>query len=121
MSNKAKAVVLISFLFILMNGVVYFVTETNKQERVNSALEGHIDKLKTHYEIVLEYQRLIADAIYKTTIMKDGVLEIFSRAWKSSDEKERTFLRKKLYDSKKINYNNMSITTVYNFLYAIPS
>ncbi len=73
-----------------MNGAVYFVTEMNQYERVKSSLDSHLNKLGTHYDIVLEHQKTMADAVYKTTIMQKKVVGILSQAWKTSDEKKET-------------------------------
>ncbi|MEA3497818.1 MAG: HD domain-containing protein [Campylobacterota bacterium] len=120
MTYKVRAIILVSFLFILMNGVVYVVTQINKEERINSTLSSHLDKLKTHYEIVLEHQKLIANAIYKTTIINEKAIEIFAMAWNSKDENRRSVLREEMYNILKIKYDIMKTKGVLQYHFVFP-
>ncbi|MEA2072447.1 MAG: HD domain-containing protein [Campylobacterota bacterium] len=120
MSYKFKAFLLTFILFLSMNGAVYYVTKLNEQERINTTLESHIDKLKTHYEIVLEHQKVIANAIHKTTILqKEEVVKIFSEAWNGSDEKKNA-LREKLYSLLKTKYDIMRTKGVLQYHFVFP-
>ncbi|MEA3290012.1 MAG: HD domain-containing protein [Campylobacterota bacterium] len=120
MSHKLKALLLVSFLFIGMNAIVYITTQINQEERIKITMDSHLDKLKTHYEIVLEHQKLIANAIYKTTIIQEDVVDIFSKAWKTSDEKERAVLREQLYNLLKTKYDIMKTKGVLQYHFVFP-
>ena len=121
MSNKLKTMSLVLFLFILMNGVVYYVSKINTSERVESALSSHLDKLKTHYEIVLEHQKQIANAIYNTTTINKEVISIFSEAWNSPNKKNRDILRKRLHNILKVQYEIIKKEGVLQYHFVFPN
>jgi putative nucleotidyltransferase with HDIG domain len=121
MHQKIKTIFLVVFLFILMNSIVYFITKINQEDRVKTTLETHIDKLKTHYDIVLQHQKVIADAVYKTTVMQDGVVDIFSKASKTSDKKELTKLREELFNKLKIKYDIMKTKGILQYHFVFPN
>ncbi|MEA3352637.1 MAG: HD domain-containing protein [Campylobacterota bacterium] len=121
MSHKLKALLLVSFLFIGMNAIVYITTQINQEERIKITLNSHLDKLETHYKIVLEHQKQIANAIYKTTIMQEKVIAIFSKAWKTTDEAKRTALREELYKLLKTEYEIMKTNGVLQYHFVFPN
>ncbi|MEA1914274.1 MAG: hypothetical protein U9N30_03065 [Campylobacterota bacterium] len=120
MSHKNNTIILVLSLFILLNSIVYFTTQINQQERIKASLDGHLDKLKTHYEIVLEHQKLTADAIYKNTIINNDIIEIFSAAWKTDDENKKSLLRKKLYTVLKDRYEIMKTKGILQYHFVFP-
>ncbi|MEA3373625.1 MAG: hypothetical protein U9Q62_08055 [Campylobacterota bacterium] len=75
---KTKRVVLFAILFIVINIAVYGIIEINKRQRVQIALDGHLDKLQTHYEILEYHQKITADATYRSTIDMKKVIDILS-------------------------------------------
>ncbi len=104
-----------------MNGAVYFVTEINQNERVKSTLDSHLNKLKTHYDIVLEHQKTMANAVYKTTIMQKKVIDILSEAWKTLDENKRNTLREQLYNILKNQYGIMKTKGILQYHFVFPN
>ena len=120
MSSKIKVLILITFLFVLMNYAVYYMTEVNNKQRIQSSLNTHLDKLQTQYNIVLEHQKNIANLIYKVTKGQNDVIEIFSQAWKSSDKKERDILREKLYNKLKDRYAIIKTNGVLQYHFVFP-
>lgn len=121
MTFRLKIILLVSFLFLTLNTVVYFAIDKNKDERVRSSLNSHLDKLETHYQIVLEHQKTIADAVYKRTIIQDEVVDILSKAWKSTSEKEKDLLRHKLYNKLKFQYDVMKAKGVLQYHFVFPN
>ncbi|MEA3371954.1 MAG: HD domain-containing protein [Campylobacterota bacterium] len=120
MSYKLRVLLLTASLFLSMNTVVYIITQINQEERVKTTLESHVDKIKTHYEIVLEHQKLIASAIHKTTVMQENAVDIFSKASKTSNKKERDDLRQQLYNLLKTKYEIMKTKGVLQYHFVFP-
>ncbi|MFT7859711.1 MAG: HD domain-containing phosphohydrolase [Sulfurimonas sp.] len=121
MSFRSKVILIIGFLFVVLNGAVYYTIEKNKNDRIDASLESHLDKLETHYEITLQHQKTIADAVYKRTIIQDDVIEIFSKAWRSKSKKERDRLREKLYNKLKFQYEIMKAKGVLQYHFVFPN
>ncbi len=96
MLNKSKYNIFIFLFFILSNIFVYFIIDLNKQQRINKALEQHINKLQTHYEILLHHQKMTALASYQSTMENPEVARIIQKAYKSTSEDEKNILRTQL-------------------------
>jgi signal transduction histidine kinase/ActR/RegA family two-component response regulator len=105
-------------LFILMNFIIYEVTEMNKNQRIEIALEKHIDRLKTDYETLYYHQKLTADSIYKLMLKKN--MDIFKQL-KNADENKTSILRKELYDRLKLQYEIMTTRGVLQFHFVLPN
>ena len=120
MRYRLKVVLFVVLLFFILNSIVFFAIEENKQERIKSSLNSHLDKIQTHYNIVLEHQKIIADAVYKRTIIQDELIDILSKAWKTNDEKKRDSLREKLYGMLKFQYDVMKAKGVLQYHFVFP-
>ena len=88
-------IILVIFIFFAVNGVVYKVTGINAKERINMATSDSMKMLKTHYEILLHTQDLIAKELYSLTVEDDKFIDILSRARYVSKEKQ-AILRKEM-------------------------
>ena len=106
-------------LFILTNVIIYVITQKNQDERINLALDGHLEKLQTHYEILLYHQKLTADAAYKSTISNNKVIEILTKAQTASKD-EKTILRNKLLNILKKKYEILKLKGVLQYQFNFP-
>ncbi|MEA2050548.1 MAG: hypothetical protein U9O56_07445 [Campylobacterota bacterium] len=95
MKKKILVILFFVFIFFTFNGIVYFITELDKKDRIKKALDSHISRLKTHYEIIIHDQELNADSVYKTTIDKKHVIDILTKALKATKE-QKAVLREQL-------------------------
>jgi PAS domain S-box-containing protein len=93
--NKTNIFLII--LFISMNLFVYFVTQTNVKQRIDSSMKNHINKLQTHYEIFISNQIKDADNIHNVTVKFDNITEILDKAWHTRNKEYRDKLRTELY------------------------
>jgi len=95
---KNKLIILFIFsLFLLANYIIYNITAINQQQRIDITLESISNQLQTHYELQIYHQTITADAAYKATIMKKGVIDILKKV-QTASKKEKETLRKELYD-----------------------
>ncbi|MCK5111897.1 MAG: hypothetical protein KAQ94_10295 [Arcobacteraceae bacterium] len=119
--SKIKYIILLSIGFIFLNFIIYLFTEENKNQRIELSSKSYIDKLQTHYEILMHQQRLTADGTYKSTIITPNVIEILTKAYKTKDKKQRDDLRKELYDLLKQRYKMMFKKGVLQYHFVFPN
>lgn len=117
--KKVPAASLLFVLFILVNGVAYFVIEYNKNREVDIELNNHVRSLETNYHSFLYMTTQMANTFYELTVSDKRVLEIMSQASKPTvSEAQKRMLRNELYTLVK---NNFSIyktdgVILYNFV-----
>jgi len=107
-------------VFLVLNGLVYFVTEVNINQRIDSSLYNHLHKLQVHYEIFMTTQSQNADVIYDTTIKTNGVIDILAKAKNTKDEKTRDLLRDKLYTILNTKYKLLKKHGVLQYHFVFP-
>ena len=117
---KSKNIIILSISFIFLNLVIYFFTENNQNQRIELSLKNHIDKLKINYEILLHQQKLTANGIFESTVIKDDVLNIVTKAYETEDTKKRDDLRDDLYKLLKNKYKRMLKKGVFQFHFVFP-
>ncbi|MEA3354164.1 MAG: HAMP domain-containing sensor histidine kinase [Campylobacterota bacterium] len=80
MSKKIKNFIIITILFIVANGVAYYITQFNQEKRIEIILDKHSQTLQTYYEILKYNQHNSADIAYEETINNKRLLELLSKA-----------------------------------------
>ncbi|MEA2018996.1 MAG: ATP-binding protein [Campylobacterota bacterium] len=119
--SKNKYIILLVVLFVVFNSIIYQYTEQNKNQRVNLSLQTHLDKLQTHYDILMHQEKLTADTAYISTIKKEQVAEIVTLAYKTKDMKKRDILRDKLYSLLKPRYDRLKKKGVLQYHFVFPN
>ncbi len=117
---KKITILLLILLFFTINGVVYFMTTVNANERIKLVLDDNLKTLQTHYEILLETQKNTAQAIYIETINTKEVIKILSEAKNASKDKQ-LLLREKLYKILEPIYNAGKIKGVLQYQFLLPN
>lgn len=107
-------------LFILLNGSVYFVTQSNIESKIEFSKHYHMQKLLINYEIFLQTQTDKADIIYSTTINTKGLREILSQAYQEQEPKKRDILRKRLYSLLKSRYEEFKAQGLLQYHFVFP-
>jgi diguanylate cyclase (GGDEF)-like protein len=91
----------LKLFFVLLIGVffanffVYYISGNIKDERIATALRGHLNDLETHYEILLYHQDAIAKAAYEEITQSEHFIEIYSQI-ASATQLQKELLRKQL-------------------------
>ncbi|MEA3228271.1 MAG: GGDEF domain-containing protein [Campylobacterota bacterium] len=94
--NRLKTKLLFLILFVIFNTAVFYTTQFFQEKRVKIVLDDSLKSLQIHYDILLQNQRLTADAAYaSTTTLTPGFLRIMKKASKSTP-REKKLLREKL-------------------------
>ena len=91
-----KNKILLSLLFLIINAVVYLVTEENSNNVINNELDEDIQTLETHYDILLESQKHISYSLQKSILNNTDLIELLSESYTSTKE-EQEISRVKLY------------------------
>jgi len=89
--------ILIIIFFILTYSLFFYVTTQNKNKRLDLILKNHVNLLKTHYKITIDYFKTDAKLIQNKLLNNKRVVTILQKAQKATP-KEKEILRKKLYD-----------------------
>ena len=119
--NKIKIIMILTIIIIIANSLVYYVTEQNKKQRVEIALNDKINSLQVHYEILLHHQKIAADTAYATTLaLIPNFIEIYTKI-QTASEKEKIILREKLYKSLKVKYEMLKRKGVLQYHFLLPN
>jgi len=93
---KAKHILLIFFLFIVSNVGIYLFTEINTNSKIDIVLKENRNTLSTHYNILLESQKHISYAIYRSILRNTDAQELLEKSYNATiDEKAKN--RERLY------------------------
>ncbi|MEA1892075.1 MAG: cache domain-containing protein, partial [Campylobacterota bacterium] len=114
-----KTVFIIASIFIIVNVLVYQVTELNSQQRIEKSLKEESERLKTHYDILLGFQKKVALNLYDRTIKTDDFLETFKEARYASKEKQ-SLLREKMQNILYDNYERAKKFNVLQYHFIFP-
>lgn len=114
--NMLKAIAII--FFISLYAIVYTVTTTDKDERIQLLLNQQINTLKHNYEMTINNFNSISDIVNHETFNKQIVLELFYKAKYAKNEEERAVLRKLLYEELKPHFDNLTKAGVNMILFA---
>ncbi|MEA1956284.1 MAG: ATP-binding protein [Campylobacterota bacterium] len=93
--DKNKIIISIILIFILINISIYKLTSIDSKQRIEKALNENIDKLRTHYEVILYEQNITANILYNTTVKNKKFIQILKDARYASTTKQ-IILRKKM-------------------------
>ena len=116
---KAKTTILLTLLFLIINGLVYYVVEKNIEQRIQLVLDEKMTTLQTHYDILLQTQKSTAKALYLETIESARFLEIMSEARFSGKEK-RKILRQELKNLFTTKYERAKLKGVLQYHFVFP-
>lgn len=107
-------------IFLVLNLLVFIVTQYNINQRIESSLQTHLNNLKIHYNLSLKAQRDSADVIYDMTIKDKKVISIFSQAWLIKDNVKRDKLREQLLEELKGKYELLKEKGVLQYHFTFP-
>ena len=119
MKKKTKIIISLIILFILTCTAVYTLTEINKQQRVEIALNSHIDKLEIQYNTLIHHWRITANAVNKSTVGMSKVMDIFHKV-QTANAEEKAILRKQLYKTMINKYTAMKTKGVFGYSFVLP-
>ncbi len=118
--DKVKLLAILFIILLLTNGIIYYVTELNKQQRVKISIDINLKNLETHFDILRHHQKIVANAVYESTIVKPDFIKIFSQI-KNANKQKKDNLRKKLYQLLKNKYKIMQAKGVLQYQFVLPS
>ena len=106
--------------FVIANSFVFYISENIKDERIATALRGHLNDLETHYDLLLYHQSSIATAAYEEIMQTKEFVDIYSQIASSSDEK-KDYLREKLQKLLEGTYSRLKNQGVLQLHFVLPN
>jgi len=100
---------------LIINFIIFIIADLNKNQRLNLSLNTHIEKLQTHFQVLLHEQGTTADMVYDSVTKNKNVLKILQKATLTRDVKKRTILRKNLDKELRPMYNRIHKKGVLQF------
>lgn len=88
-----KIVIIVTIIFAGLT--LYFVTEVGQKNIIERTLKNNLDNLRTHYEILLYHQRILAQTTYEETLEKPEFMHLYSKIALASIE-QRAVMRESL-------------------------
>lgn len=117
---KLKLILTLLIAFFLMNALVYYFSEENKNQRIEMALVDNMNDLQTHYEVLIHNQRVNADAVAISTEMTPKFIKIM-KAVQTASGKEKSDLRKELYKLLTPKYRLLKTKGVLQYHFVLPN
>jgi diguanylate cyclase (GGDEF)-like protein len=119
--TRLKTIFFLLIIFIIANASVFYMMETNKEQRIQVVLDSKLEQLQTSYEILLYNQKMVADATYASTIkLTPRVIDILKKASKAS-KREKKNLRKELRRVLAIQYDILKNAGVLQYQFVLPN
>lgn len=107
-------------IFIVLNLLVFIVTQYNINQRIDSAFHTHLNNLKIHYNLFMKAQKDSADIIYDMTLKDKRVINLLSQASFSKDELKRDAIRTQLAKELQGEYEFLKEKGVLQFHFVFP-
>ncbi len=107
-------------VFLILNFTVYKLVNSNKEQRIQIALDGNLKNLETHYKVILNNQKISADATYNSTINVKEVIDILSQVNQIKNEDKLSILREKLKKILTEKYNILKQKGVLQYHFVLP-
>ena len=115
---KIKSIILLALIFIAINVSTYYLTQVNQSKIIDIALKENLNTLDTHYKVLLESQKNLATAVYKSTIqVMSKVIPIMAEAKDSSKERQAE-LRDELHKLLAMKYKIFKETGILQYHFA---
>jgi len=105
--------------FIIATTLMFVITELNKRQRINLAIDASVKNLHTQFNVINRFHQKDAKTIYLSIQDNQKVQEILSQL-KGADKKKRDLLREKLYNQLKNRYEFMKLKGVLQFHFVMP-
>lgn len=118
--EQKKLLFFLTLLFLILNGIVYAITESQKNEKISAEFHEKLKNLETHYRILLHNQSILADAAYMSTVMKEEFISIMKKAQNASKE-QTELLRNELHNLLKLKYDNLAMQGVLQYQILFPN
>ena len=116
-NTKQKIILLLCF--VLINITIFAITEINKKQRINLAVNTNIKDLQTQFDVINRFHKIDAQAIYFSTQNNPKVQEILLQL-ENVDKKKKNLLRIELYNQLKQNYEYMKLKGVLQYHFVMP-
>lgn len=107
--------VLITLLY-----VTYAVITINKDNRINTVFEEHIESLDITYKQALDRFKMISDNVYLSIQNDEYILDNFEKASFSSNDKKK-ILRNKVYEYLETEFRKLQMLDVLQIHFVLPN
>ncbi len=115
-----KKMIFISLsILLVINGIVYFITKLNEQQRVEISLNDTLETLETHYNIILQHQKTIAITMFLSTMESKKFINIMKEA-KGANQERRDELRVELQNFLMKKYERAKLKNVLQYQFIFP-
>lgn len=120
MQKRYTIIISLFSVFLILNFIIDGFIDSNKKQRIEIALNSNLKNLETHYKVILDNQKISADATYKSTINMKEVISILSQANQEHDEDTLNILREKLKNILTKKYNILKVKGVLQYHFVLP-
>ena len=98
----------IAILFLSLYSIVYFVTTTDKESRINLLLNQQIINLEHNHKVTMQRYKVLSSVINLEVFNHPKVLNTLYSALLAKDSQEVQIYRDALYNELKPNFDNLS-------------
>ena len=106
--------------FIILNTIVFYLTESNKKQRIELSLDSNLKDLETHFNVLAKKMSDDMDAVYKRVSENEEIINILQKSIKETDKNNLSIYRKELYQIAQKHYRYMKIKGIYQLHFVLP-
>lgn len=83
-----KKVLFLIFILIVLNGIVYIITEVNSKQRIQIALNSHLRHIETQFNVLTKKIIQDTDTIFARMSNNETLLNIIEKVSTEKDDKQ---------------------------------
>ncbi|MEA1915194.1 MAG: ATP-binding protein [Campylobacterota bacterium] len=107
-------------IFTIVYTIILYMTTYTKDERIQIALEKHVNVLQTHYDVTMDYFMQDVKSIQSNVENNKKVIELFSQA-QNVNEEQRASLRTELHALLSPMYQRLQTRGIHQFQFVFPN
>jgi len=108
-----KKKIILLFVFIILNAIVYLISEINSVQRVELSLNNHINSVRKQAKRLIKSLEIESNLLHKKIQNNEELINIFNKAKYEKDAKVLNNYRKVIYQIAKEYYLDAKIKGVY--------
>ena len=112
---------LFGLVYLALVAIIYFISEYDAQNKIDTILEKHISNVETHYEIFIHNQIKLTNLFYEETQNNPQIISLIKEASKTKDSEKLIKLRKKLEHAITPMYEKYKRNDILQYHFVLPN
>lgn len=107
-------------MFIALNSIVFYITEINKEQRTQIALNSHMKHIETQFNVLTKKITQDTNTIYARMSNNETLINILDKVGSEKNKKQFELYHDAIYQMIKDHYKYISMNGIYQFHFVLP-